>query len=143
MTKARGEYLSEEVHRQCLQYMCSAIELSPTYKLMKPHLEVILNNMIFPCLCLSESDIELFTDDPTEFVRKINDIQEDWLDPRTAAINLLQVCDKFIEMYSYVYTFRTREEVNSFILISLSESWPLSTKGYNAFISSIFRPCAH
>ena len=91
-SKARGEYLSDEVHRQCLQYMCSAIELSPTYKLMKPHLEVILSNMIFPCLCLTESDIELFTDDPTEFVRKINDVQEDWLDPRTAAINLLQVC---------------------------------------------------
>ena len=94
--------------------MCNAIELSPTYKLMKPHLEIILSNMIFPCLCLSESDIELFTDDPTEFVRKINDIQEEWLDPRTAAITLLQVCDQFIEIYLYAH-----EEVNSSIFNSL------------------------
>ena len=114
VSKAKGEYLSEEVHRQCLQYMCNAIELSPTYKLMKPHLEIILSNMIFPCLCLSESDIELFTDDPTEFVIKINDIQEEWLDPRTAAITLLQVCDQFIEIYLYAH-----EEVSSSIFNSL------------------------
>ena len=89
--KASGAYVTEEVHRQCLQFLCSAIELSPTYKLMKPHLEFILFTVIFPCLCLSETDIQLFNDDPTEFVRKINDPAEDWVDPRTAAINLLQV----------------------------------------------------
>ena len=47
--------------------------------------------MIFPTLCLSSEEARLFIDDPVEFIRKVHDPMEDFMDPRVAATNLLQV----------------------------------------------------
>jgi importin-7 len=88
--KSRGGYITEEVHRQCLGFMKSSIEMAPTYKLIKAHLDFVLFDMIMPTLSLSDSDIELFNNDPVEFVRKVNNPTEDWLDPRVAATDLLE-----------------------------------------------------
>eukprot|EP00604_Paraphysomonas_vestita_P003473 CAMPEP_0174819910 /NCGR_PEP_ID=MMETSP1107-20130205/3375_1 /TAXON_ID=36770 /ORGANISM="Paraphysomonas vestita, Strain GFlagA" /LENGTH=731 /DNA_ID=CAMNT_0016034207 /DNA_START=582 /DNA_END=2777 /DNA_ORIENTATION=+ len=69
--------------------------MSPTYKILKPHLEFILFGVIFPTLSLSQADINLFTEDPTEYIRKVHNVLEDWLDPRIAAINLLQMLSRY------------------------------------------------
>jgi len=74
--------------------MC-AVEMSPTFKVIKPHLDFVLFQAIFQTLCLSSDDIKLFTEDPVEFVRKIHDPMEDWLDPRISAINLLQTLARY------------------------------------------------
>jgi hypothetical protein len=50
-------------------------------------MDFILFSVIFPTLCLSLEDITLFSSDPVEFVRKIHDPSEDWLDPRIAAVS--------------------------------------------------------
>lgn len=93
-TQARGEFITEVVHRQCLGFMQSAMEMSPTYKLIKGHMDFVLFQMILPTLALSESDVEVFNTDPVEFVRKVNSPMEDWLDPRVAAGNLLEVATR-------------------------------------------------
>lgn len=86
----RREYITEEVHRQCLGFMTTAVEMAPTYKLIKAHLAFVMFDVVMPTLSLSEKDVELFTNDPVEFVRKVNNPMEDWLDPRVAAVNLLE-----------------------------------------------------
>jgi hypothetical protein len=118
--KSQGIFLTDNVHRMCITYVCNSVEMSPTYKVLKPHMEFLLFGVIFPTLSLSETDIRsssspppphptsftlylspfpvahvnghsLFQEDPTEFIRKVHNVLEDWLDPRVAAINLLQV----------------------------------------------------
>ena len=86
----RGEFITEVVHRQCLGFMTTAVEMAPTYKLIKAHLAFVLFDVIMPTLSLSQKDVELFTNDPVEFVRKVNNPTEEWLDPRVAATNLLE-----------------------------------------------------
>mmetsp|Transcript_3899 Transcript_3899/g.4034 ORF Transcript_3899/g.4034 Transcript_3899/m.4034 type:complete len:868 (+) Transcript_3899:3-2606(+) len=93
--KANGVYVSEDVHRFSLAYVASCVEMSVTYKVLKPHMDFILFSVIFPTLCLSLEDISLFSSDPVEFVRKIHDPSEDWLDPRIAAVNLLQMLARY------------------------------------------------
>ena len=93
--KASGGFITDDVHRMCLSYMMCAVEMSPTYKVIKPHLDFVLFQAIFQTLCLSSEDIRLFTEDPVEFVRKIHDPMEDWLDPRMTAINLLQTLARY------------------------------------------------
>ena len=90
MEKFNGAFLTDEVHRSCITYVGNSVEMSPTYKLIKPHMDFILFSVIMPTLCLSETDVELFENDPQEFIRKVHNPLEDWLDPRIAAINLLQ-----------------------------------------------------
>ena len=88
--QTRGQYITEEVHRQCLGFMNNAVEMSPTYKLVKAHLDFVLFSMIIPTLSLQDADVRSFENDPVEFVRKVNNPLEDWLDPRVAATNLLE-----------------------------------------------------
>jgi hypothetical protein len=54
-----------------LTYMASCVEMSATYKTLKPHLDFVLFEVIFPTLCLSPEEAKLFTDDPVEFIRKV------------------------------------------------------------------------
>ena len=93
--KASGKFVTENVHRNCIMYLGSAVEMSPTYKAIKPHLEFVLFSVVMPTLSLSHSDAALFQDDPVEFVRKIHNPLEDWADPRNAAMTLLQNLVKY------------------------------------------------
>lgn len=92
---ARGGYLTEHVHRGCISFLANSAEMSPTYKVLKPHLEFLLFHVIFPTLCLPQEDVILFDDDPVEFVRKVHDPIGDWLSPTIAAINLLQMLARY------------------------------------------------
>ena len=88
--KAKGGFITSRVHQLCLGYVAHAIEMSPTYKLIKQHMPMLLFEMVLPTLSLSNEDIFMFDNDPNDFVRKLNDPLEEWVEPRTAAISLLQ-----------------------------------------------------
>ena len=89
--KAQGKYITDDVHRLALTYLASSVEMSVTYKVIKPHLDFLVLQVIFPTLCLTSEEARLFNDDPVEFIRKVHDPMEDFTDPRLAATNLLQV----------------------------------------------------
>jgi hypothetical protein len=47
----------DDVHRLSLAYVASCVEMSVTYKVLKPHMDFIIFSVIFPTLCLSPEDI--------------------------------------------------------------------------------------
>lgn len=55
--KSKGGFLTDEVHRMCIGYVSSCVEMSPTYKVLKPHMVFIVTEIVFPTLCLTEQDI--------------------------------------------------------------------------------------
>jgi hypothetical protein len=69
--------------------------MANTYKALKPHIDFILFSILFPTLCLTNEEIQLFEQDPTEFVRKCHDPIEDFFDPRNMAANLLQTLARY------------------------------------------------
>jgi hypothetical protein len=93
--KSRGAFVTDEVHRMCVGYVASCVEMSPTYKVLKPHLVFILQGIVFPTLCLTDDDVEMFNNEPVEFVRKVHDPLGDWLSPLIAATNLLQMLARY------------------------------------------------
>ena len=98
--KAQGVFLTEDVHRNCITYVVACVEMAPTFKVLKPHMDFLLFNIIFPVLCLNTDDIELFDNDPQEFVRKIHNPLRDWVDPFQAATNLLQTMARYRQKYT-------------------------------------------
>lgn len=93
--KATGGFITDDVHRMCLSYVASCVEMSPPYKAMKPHIEYILFSVVFPTMCLTDADLVMFSEEPVEFVRKVYDPLGDWLDPFVAATNLLQALTRY------------------------------------------------
>ncbi|KAG0567157.1 hypothetical protein KC19_7G115500 [Ceratodon purpureus] len=82
-------YLPDRVINLALQYLSTSVSKSVTYQLLKPQLDVVLFEIIFPLMCFNDADDELWRADPHEYVRKGYDIIEDMYSPRTAAINFI------------------------------------------------------
>lgn len=85
----QGGYLPDRVINLALQYLTAAISKPSSYKKIKPHMDVIMYEIVFPLMCFSEEDAELWNEDPHEYVRKGYDIIEDMYSPRTAAVTLM------------------------------------------------------
>jgi hypothetical protein len=84
-----GQFCTDRVVHLCLTYVDLAVELSSTYKLLKPHLDFLLYQVCFPTMCLTQEDIENFENDPHEFVHRQNSPLADFYDPRMSAITLV------------------------------------------------------
>ncbi|CAM6037581.1 unnamed protein product [Sphagnum compactum] len=82
-------YLPDRVINLALQYLNTSVSKSVTYQLLKPRLDVVLFEIIFPLMCFNDTDDRLWREDPHEYVRKGYDIIEDMYSPRTAAINFI------------------------------------------------------
>jgi len=83
-----GQFCTDRVLHLCLTFVGLAVELAPTYKMLKPHLDFLLYKVCFPTICLNSDDISLFDNDPHEFVQRQNSPMADYYDPRMAAITL-------------------------------------------------------
>lgn len=52
---------------KCIQFYFS-ISIAHTWKLIKPHIAAIIQDIIFPLMCHSEADQELWESDPHEYI---------------------------------------------------------------------------
>ena len=63
--------------------------------MIKPDMDAVVFQIVFPLLCHNAEDAELWENDPHEYIRKGYDIIEDMYSPRTAAMNFLcELCSK-------------------------------------------------
>lgn len=66
-----------------------SIKHKTTWQILKPHTETLVAHFIYPQLCFSVEDEELWTEDPVEYVHKKIDPLMDFHSPQTNSINLL------------------------------------------------------
>ena len=57
--KSKGGYLTSNVTKNCLSYICGSIEMAPAYAHIKPHMEFVLYQVIYPNMFLPLEDVEL------------------------------------------------------------------------------------
>ncbi|KAK3874176.1 hypothetical protein Pcinc_016350 [Petrolisthes cinctipes] len=82
-------YVSPRVLQQTLNYLEQGVGQSVAWKLLKPHMLSVVQDVLFPLMCYSDADQELWNSDPYEYVRVKFDIYEDLVSPVTAAQALL------------------------------------------------------
>jgi len=87
--KAKGGYVTSRVLMLSFCVVNDAVELASTYKIMKPHLNFLIFESILPSLAFGPKDKQIWVEDPHEYVRKSVDPIDDYVNPKTAAINLL------------------------------------------------------
>ena len=83
------------VLQQTLNYINQGVSHALTWKNLKPHIQGIIQDVIFPLMCYTEADEELWQEDPYEYIRVKFDVFEDFISPTTAAQALLfTACNK-------------------------------------------------
>uniref|UniRef100_A0A452QS77 Importin 7 n=1 Tax=Ursus americanus TaxID=9643 RepID=A0A452QS77_URSAM len=89
------QYMAPRVLQQTLNYINQGVSHALTWKNLKPHIQGIIQDVIFPLMCYTDADEELWQEDPYEYIRMKFDVFEDFISPTTAAQTLLfTACSK-------------------------------------------------
>ncbi|GAB5589961.1 Nonsense-mediated mRNA decay protein 5 [Umbelopsis nana] len=82
-------WLSSKCMALIAAFLTDCIKNKSMWQLVKPHCESLLAYFIFPQMCFSDSDAQLWSEDPVEFVHKKIDPLEDFHSAQMHASNLL------------------------------------------------------
>lgn len=87
--QVRGMYFTDRVLTLLLHLMDVSIQNSSLFKEgWQPNFEFIVSKLIFPFLCFTREDEELWLEDPSEYLRSSFELCEDVYNPRLAAGNI-------------------------------------------------------
>ncbi|KAJ1721002.1 Nonsense-mediated mRNA decay protein 5 [Coemansia erecta] len=82
-------WMSTRVRGLVSMFLSDCVKEKSAWKLLKPHADGIVSHFIFPQLCFSEADQELWEDNPVEYVQKRVEPIDDFGSSNVAASNLL------------------------------------------------------
>lgn len=82
-------YVTPRVLQQCLLYLSQGLSHSLTWKHLKPHVQILNQEVIFPLMCYKDEDERLWQEDPYEYIRMKFNLYDDHALPATAAQSLL------------------------------------------------------
>lgn len=85
----KKQYVSPRVLQQTLTYVTQGVSHSITWKHMKPHMQTITQEVVFPLMCYKDEDERLWQEDPYEYIRMKFNMFDDHVFPATAAQTLL------------------------------------------------------
>ncbi|KAF6031490.1 IPO7 [Bugula neritina] len=88
-TYRQQQFVAPRVLQQSLNYLNHSVDHASSWKVIKPHIQTVIVDVIFPLLCHSDDDQEMWESDPIEYIRTKYDVFEEYLSPAMAAQTLL------------------------------------------------------
>lgn len=70
-------WLGESALHYMIQFLEKSLVTEEAYPLIQPHLETIIERVIFPCLCANEESVQLLEEDPEEYTRRYFDMNKE------------------------------------------------------------------
>lgn len=102
----QNQYVSPRVLQQSLNYINTGLCHSVSWKILKPHMEGVIQGVLFPLMCYTDEDDALWTEDPYEYIKLKFDVFEDFISPVTAAQTVLHTsCKKRKEILPKTMAF--------------------------------------
>ncbi|CAF3715518.1 unnamed protein product [Adineta steineri] len=78
-------YTSPRAVQLSLNYLRESVRHAFSWKIVQNNIVVLIQDIIYPLLCITDDDIELFNEEPVEFVRNRLDILDEYISPVSAA----------------------------------------------------------
>lgn len=89
LIKKKTNFVGSKAINFAIKYVQQSIKLPVTNKVLYPYIESILFEIIIPVMFIINKDVELFREDPIEYIRKQNDFTESLFSPKQTVIDLL------------------------------------------------------
>ena len=90
MFKRKTHFVGSKALNFVIKLVTSAVKIPSTMAKMLPFMENILYETVIPLMIISNRDIQLFEDDPIEYVRKQTDLMETIYMPKVTTVELLE-----------------------------------------------------
>jgi hypothetical protein len=107
------------------------------WTLLKPHTDNLISHLIFPVLCQSDEDIELFDDEPQEYLHRKLNFYEDVTAPDVAATNFLVTLTKSRRKQTFTILNYINEVVNRYEAAPDGEKNPREKEGALRMIGTL------
>lgn len=91
---AKQIWLSKGCLSYTLNYLDECVKPKSMWTHLKPHMETLISHLLFPVLCQSDEDLELFQDEPSEYLHRKLNFYEEVSAPDVAATNFLVTLTK-------------------------------------------------
>ncbi len=89
MWASKAIWLSKPSLSYTLIFLDECVKPKSMWNRLKPHMDSLISHVIFPILCQSDEDIELFDSDPPEYLHRKLNFYEEVTAPDVAATNFL------------------------------------------------------
>ncbi|MCJ1346516.1 hypothetical protein MMC31_004733 [Peltigera leucophlebia] len=89
MWASKSIWLSKPSLSYTLIFLDECVKPKSMWNLLKPHMDTLISHVLFPILCQSDEDIELFDSDPPEYLHRKLNFYEEVTAPDVAATNFL------------------------------------------------------
>ncbi|RCK59282.1 Nonsense-mediated mRNA decay protein 5 [Candida viswanathii] len=107
-------WLSTTSIYQLLEFLSHCIVEKSTWSLIKPYFETLITHLVYPIICPDDASLEIFDEDPQEYINLHFDQTSEYNSPENAALG-------FIETALYKKTKSTLPPVSNFVYQQLSE----------------------
>ena len=91
---AKTRWLSKPALSYTLIFLEECVKPKSMWEHLKPHMDNLISHLVFPILCQSDEDIELFETDPPEYLHRKLNFYEEVSAPDVAATNFLVALTK-------------------------------------------------
>ena len=86
---AKTTWLSKPSLSYTINFLDECVKPKAMWKHLKPHMDTLISHVLFPILCQTDEDIELFDTDPSEYLHRKMNFYEEVTAPDVAAVNFL------------------------------------------------------
>ena len=86
---SKTAWLSKPSLSYTLCFLDECVKPKSMWNHLKPHMDTLISHVLFPILCQSDEEIELFDSDPPEYLHKKLNFYEEVTAPDVAATNFL------------------------------------------------------
>lgn len=94
-------------------FLTSCVKPKSTWALLKDNFDSLVEHFVFPQICQTADDLDLWEADPQEYINKRIDIYDDYSSPDVAAINFLVACCSRKKTTCFIHTLEfVNKELN-------------------------------
>jgi importin-7 len=132
-----NHWLSKPSLSYTLIFLEECVKPKSMWDIFKPHMDSLIKHLIFPVLCQTEEDLELFTDDPPEYLHRKLNFYEEVSAPDMAATNFLIALTKNRKQQTYVILSYVNEVVTRYEAAPDDQKLPREKEGALRMIGSL------
>ncbi|KAF2280158.1 ARM repeat-containing protein [Westerdykella ornata] len=130
-------WLSKASLHKTLNYLDECIKPKAMWDILKPHTDSLIEHLIFPVLCQSDEDLELFETEPQEYLHRKLNFYEEASAPDVAATNFLVTLTKSRRKQTYSVLNFVNGVVNAYEAAPDNEKDPRKKEGALRMIGTL------
>lgn len=133
----KSVWLSKPCLSHTLAFMDECVKPKSMWEHLKPHMPVLIEHLIFPVLCQSDEDIELFESDPSEYLHRKLNFYEEVSSPDVSATNFLVTLTKARRKQTFAVLNYVNDIVNRYEAAPEDQKNPREKEGALRMIGTL------